>query len=75
MGKRTIIPYDELMCKCGYADIDAPVDSHCGCTHPDCTDKITVDGKVYGQCYPWSCPLGCELYPEKEKEDRELYKK
>jgi hypothetical protein len=71
----TIISYDQLMCQCGYADVDAPVESHCGCTHPECSDKIVVDGKTYGQCYPWACPLGRELCADEEGEDRKFYEK
>ena len=70
---KTIIPYEELMCACDYADVDLPVESHCGCTHTECSDTIVVDGKKYGQCYPWACPLGIQLCPEQEAEDRELY--
>jgi len=64
----------ELTQLCGYCNSESPV---CGgglegCDHPDNDDKVKIDGVLYGQCYPWACPIAIELDPEEEKEDREL---
>ena len=69
-----VLPLDELSGQCGYADTDAPVSCHWGCGHPDNTDKETFEGKEYGQCYPWACPLAIELSPDQEEEDLKLLK-
>lgn len=63
---------DELMQMCGYCDDESLVQAGFGCDHPDNSDKETIDGVRYGQCYPWACPIAMELCPEKEEEDREL---
>lgn len=65
---------DELTQLCGYCNDESPVcgGGLFGCDHPDNSDKETIEGAQYGQCYPWACPIAIELYPEKEEEDREL---
>lgn len=63
---------DELMQLCGYCDDESLVQAGFGCDHPDNSDKETIDGVQYGQCYPWACPIATELSPECEEEDREL---
>ena len=63
---------DELMQMCGYCDSESLVQTGFGCDHPDNSDKETIEGVEYGQCYPWACPIAIELYPEKEEEDRKL---
>ena len=65
---------DELIQVCGYCNTESPVcgGGLFGCDHPDNSDKETIDGVQYGQCYPWACPIAIELYPEKEEDDRKL---
>lgn len=65
---------DELMQLCGYCNDESPVcgGGLFGCDHPDNSDKETIDGVRYGQCYPWACPIATELDPEKEEDHREL---
>jgi len=65
---------DELTQLCGYCTDESPVcgGGLFGCNHQDNTDKETIDGVEYGQCYPWACPIAVELDPEKEEDHREL---
>ena len=50
----TELTLDELAQRCGYFT-DEPF--YYTCLHPDCEDGEEFNGKWYGKCFSFSCPL------------------
>lgn len=63
--QREVVDFDIFAGCCPYFVDDAPVNNGYGCDHPDQDEREEDgDGKEFGCCHIFSCPLCCTLDEE-----------
>lgn len=76
---RDIWNIDHVTEACGYFTSDTTVNNGYGCRHPEQEDvederveprRPPRDPPKCGRCFAFTCPLGSELNPSEEEEDR-----
>lgn len=50
--------FDEFSYRCQYFNSSIDVNNGYGCDNPLQEEKVDINGKEYGCCYCYSCPLG-----------------
>lgn len=76
---RDIWNIDHVIEACGYFTARTTVNNGYGCRHPEQQDVEDERGPVpprpatCGRCFAFTCPLGSELSPSEDPEDRQEF--